>query len=262
MSTRTHKRLKRRRGKGRKYKNLYNKGMREHAKMDTVCLRPMVPPTLRVTFKYEASFTNSGSAAAITKRFLSNSIYRPEVSSGTAASPFNIYQGMFAYFRVIRCVLEIYLHNKEDFPVKWAITNSTEDPSASAHVSDTMGPRTIEGELSFKGDKGWEKRIFEVDIQQVVGNNKEVLTDDDFRGVMSAGSETDVADKTWIGISTESTTGSNLTNGVICTGWLYYDTIIYSDQLQTLSGQPRPIKVDDKIIGEVGKDMKIYHIFH
>jgi len=229
--------------------------------MDTVRLRPMMPPTLRVTFKYEVSVVISGATTAITKRFLSNSIYRPEASSGTAASPFDIYQGLFAYWRTVRCIFEPYMNNKEDFPVKWAITNSTEDPSASAHVSDTMGPRTIEGVLSSKGDKGWDKRIIEVDLQAVVGNNKEIYIDDDFRGVMSAGSETDVADKTWIGVSFESTTGANLTNGVVLTGWLYYDTILYSNQLQSLSGQPKPIIVDGQLRGKIKEDGKISHIY-
>ncbi len=262
MSSKTVRRQKRRRGKKRQSQNSYDKGIREHSLMQTVRLRPMFPSTLRVTMKTEISFTNSGMASAITKRFLSNDVYRPNVSSGTAASPFDIFQAMYAFFRVPRAVLELYQSNQEDFPVKWAITNSTEDPSASAHVSDTMGPRTIEGQLSNKGDKGWDKRILEIDLQKVVGNQREILTDDKFRGVMSAGSETSPEDKLWIGITHESATAVNLTNGVICTGWLYYDVILYSNQLQSISGQPQPIKVDNKIIGVLQENMKIHHIYH
>lgn len=198
------------------------------------------PNEMLVTFKYVANFTVSGAGPAVTKRFVSNSVWRPEATSGTSAVPFLEYQALFAFFRVIKYRYRVTFVNNENFPIDVFVINTNEDPSVSADIKNTAQDLTQNAILSPKG--GLDKKTFTktFTVQRVVGLGRQVRSDDDYRGLMTAGSEANPADVTWLGFGANSGTGANITNGATCFVQLDYITQIYGRQLQTQAEQPVP----------------------
>lgn len=207
----------------------------------------MIPPKIRITFRWDTSWTNSGAAPSVTKRFLSNSVYRPGVSSGNAASPLLEVQGLYAVARVLGIKVTVYGSNNEAFPVITAFTHTDEDPSVSAAFTDAVGDLSTICQMSAKGGKDSIKYQRYVPISKIVGNKKQVATDDDFLSTISAGIEANPSNVTWFGVSSTSATGANITLGATYMVLLEYDTELTARQIQTTGGQPGPILKDGKL---------------
>jgi len=208
---------------------------------------PMTPPKIRITFRWELSWSNAGAAPSVTKRFLSNSIWRPGVSSGNAAAPLLEVQGLFAVARVLGFKPLVYGSNNEAFPCVTAFTHSDEDPSVSAAATDAMGDLSTICQMSAKGGKDNCRYQRYVPIWKIIGNKRQVMYDDDFLSTISAGIESNPSNLTWFGVSTTSATGANITLGSTYVGYFEYDVELTARQIQTTSGQPGPILRDGKL---------------
>ncbi len=174
----------------------------------------IVPTELDVEFRFIRNFTNSGAAPAVTKRFTPNSAWRPDpVSFAHSAAGFIEYQALYSLYRVIKYSYEVVAVNNEAFPVAVYITNTNQDPSVSQALSEAGNDLSQRRVLSAKGgmDRAVVRRGYKV--ATVVGSN-DVEFDDDYRGLLSSGSETSPADLVWLGIGCESLSGANITNGV------------------------------------------------
>jgi len=208
-----------------------------------------IPKIMCRTFRYATMFTNSGAAPQVTKRFLSNTVWRPEVSVAKSAVPFGELQELYSEYRVLKYRYCVTIVNNESFPVVVYVTNTNADPSVSAGLLDSVGDLSQRKVLSPKG--GLDKVTFRkaLSVQKVVGEGKTVRADDDYRGLMSAGSESNPADVTWIGIGAQSMTGANITLGVTSEILLEFETLVYDRQIMSQGGEPVPKMIDGVLSG-------------
>ncbi len=199
---------------------------------------PSIPKEITVTMRHVSTFKLSGASSSITKRFASNSVYRPEVSGGNAAAPFLEYQSLFAFFRVISYHYKVSWSNLEAFSVSTFAINSTEDPSVSATILNAVGDLSQTRDLSAKGgmDRASVQRGYRV--QEIVGRKAQVMSADNYQGTMTAGFEANPQDVTWLGIGATSISGSNLTNGVEVIVYIDYVVKLYSRHLLYQGEQP------------------------
>jgi hypothetical protein len=204
----------------------------------------IIPTELDVELRFIRSFTNSGAAPAVTKRFTPNSAWRPDpVSFAHAATGFTEYQALYSLYRVIRYHYEIVAVNNEAFPVAVYITNTNQDPSVSQALSEAGNDLAQRRTLSAKGglDKAVVKRGY--NVATVVGSN-DIEFDDDYRGLMSSGSESSPSDLVWLGVGCESLSGANITNGVSFILTLKQTVRLYDRQIlsqQVVMGRPHTV---------------------
>lgn len=214
---------------------------------------PVTPASHMMSFVAIKTFTNSGGGPSITKRFISNSIWRPEATSGVAAAPFLEWQGIYSFYRVLGFEYEISVSNNEAFPVDMSITNTSEDPSASAAVTDAIINPTQIFQLAAKGGIDTKRVVKYYNVWDVIRNKRVVMESDSYRGTMTAGSETNPADVTWLGVSATSATGANLTNGVTCIMKIMYKTVLTGPQIMTEGNQPLMRIIDGVEVPKGGK---------
>lgn len=192
----------------------------------------IAPTEIDLTLPFIRLFVASGAAASITKRFNPNSLYRPDpVSFAHSAMGVAEWQALFSLYRVIRYSHESTASNEEDFAVEAGCTNTNADPSTSQGATELMNDLAVSAHLERKGS-GKSQHTFKqtFNVATVVGSG-DIEYDDDYRGLLSSGSETSPADLIWIGNTAQSVGGSNLTNGVSWTFKLWMTVRIYDRQI-------------------------------
>jgi hypothetical protein len=185
-------------------------------------------PSSGVTFAPMWLGTISGAAASIVKRFNPNSIWQPETSGGTGATPgYADWAAFYGFYRVIEYHYSISFTNKEAFDVAVWVANSSNDPGTTTNSTIVSNPMTQWKQLSAKGGMDRAKIAHGYKLDIVCGTTS-VYTADSFRSLIGA----NPADVSWLGIGVQSF-GGNLTNGVDVEMKLLQKTIMYDYLLQT-----------------------------
>lgn len=212
-----------------------------------------IPTRVDRLFQFVDRVTLSGAAPAVSQHYVSNSVWRPKATSGSAATPFAEMQGQYALYRVIAYQYKIVFTNLEAFPVAVYCVNTNEDPVSFVSLEQSaVNDLSQYFILSAKGGQDRWTVTRRYTVQRIVGSGGVVKNDDDYRGTMTSGSESNPADVTWLGVAANSMSGSNLTNGVSVMVHLSYKTMLYGRQITTLGDQPGPIMVNGKIKGGEG----------
>jgi hypothetical protein len=192
-----------------------------------------MPTEMDVQLRFIRKFTCSGAGPAITKRFTPNSLYRPDPASfAFPAIGFGEWQELYSLYRVIAYHYEIVAVNNEAFPVAVYVTNTNQDPSVSQSLSEAVNDLSQRRLLSAKGGQDRTRICKGYKVATVVGSN-DVEMDDDYRGLMTAGSETSPPDLVWLGVGAESLTGANITLGVSFILTLKMTARLYDRQILT-----------------------------
>jgi hypothetical protein len=192
-----------------------------------------MPTEMDVQLRFIRKFTNSGASPAVTKRFTPNSIWRPDPSSfAFPAMGFAEWQELYSLYRVVAYHYVIVAVNNEAFPVAVYITNTNSDPSVSQALSEGVNDLSQRRVLSSKGGMDRTTISKGYKVATVVGSN-DVEMDDDYRGLMTAGSETSPPDLIWLGVGAESITGANITLGVSFVVTLKFTVRLYDRQILT-----------------------------
>jgi len=202
-------------------------------------MHEVCPTEVDVELRHVRRWTNAGAASAVTKRFTVNSAWRPDpVSFAFPSTGFTEWQALYSLYRVIIYSYEVAIVNNEAFPVVVYVTNTNADPSTSQAFSEAGNDLSKRRVLAAKGG---QDRCFihgRYNVATVVGSD-DVETDDDYRGLMSAGGETSPPDLVWLGVGAQSLSGANITLGVSAEILIRQVTRVYDRQILTQGGSSR-----------------------
>lgn len=224
--------MQRRRNNTRKQKKVSNRNGK--GKWNTIppsmktFSRNIVPPFMRV--KLAQKFLGTLATSQAMERFNPNSAYQPQVGGATATVPgFSEWAQFYGFYRVYSYSYRIQMSNMEAFPVSVFILNSNNDPGTSTSTTKSVNPLSQEKMLSAKGGSK-ELTLFtgRHTVASVLGAQA-VQQADSYRALISASP----SDITWLGIGSQSATGTAYTTGVVWNLTLTMDVEFYDTLLQS-----------------------------
>lgn len=171
-----------------------------------------LPTEANVRLKYAEYQTLTSAATFKNYRWNPNAAYDVDPVLGSTSTPFFAeWAGIYNFYRVIGYRYRITVVNKEVFPVTYVVINDNTDPGTGGTLLGLGGnPKTQSATVA--GTAGPCRHVFKGSyrIADVVGS-RSVENDDNFAALTN----TVPANRTWLTIGADTTSGSVLTNGFV-----------------------------------------------
>lgn len=171
-----------------------------------------IPSEVNVRLKYAVYYTTTAAATFKNLRFNPNAAYDVDPTLGSTSTPFFAeWAALYKFYRVIGYSYKIQIVNKETFPVTIIIMNTNTDPGTGATLLGLAGnPRVTTYVLP--GSAGPCTHVFRGShrVADIVGS-RAVENDDNFCALTNARP----ANVIWLTIGADTTSASNLTNGMV-----------------------------------------------
>jgi hypothetical protein len=190
--------------------------------------RNIVPPFMRLKLAQKFLFTLATTQSM--SRWNPNAAYQPQTGGATGTMPgFSEWAQLYGFYRVYAYSYKLEMSNMEAFPVAVYALNTNNDPGTTVPVTTSVNPLSKSVFLSAKGGNREIATLTGHHSVAAVLGSKAVQQADSYRATVTA----IPADVMWLGVGSQSGTGTAYVTGVVCELTLTLDVEFYDTNTQT-----------------------------